>query len=64
MHGLDDSLFNVIFSYTRKQAIENENLIDVTEQTKQTGFKVTVSEIKIPRTLHKMTGTSALSVYI
>lgn len=30
MHGLDDSLFNVIFSYTRKQAIEDGNLIDVT----------------------------------
>ncbi len=64
MHGLDDSLFNVIFLNTRKQAIEDGNLIDVTEQAKETGFKVPVSEIKIPRTLHKMTGTSAFSVYI
>ncbi|WP_415713536.1 DUF6573 family protein [Maridesulfovibrio sp.] len=43
MHGLDDSLFNVIFSYTRKQAIEDGNLIDVTEQAKETGFKVPVA---------------------
>ncbi|WP_419778821.1 DUF6573 family protein [Maridesulfovibrio sp.] len=43
MHGLDDSLFNVIFSYTRKQAIEDGNLIDVTGQAKQTGFKVPVA---------------------
>ncbi|WP_051249668.1 DUF6573 family protein [Maridesulfovibrio zosterae] len=43
MHGLDDSLFNVIFSYTRKQAIEDGNLIDITEQAKETGFKVPVA---------------------
>ena len=43
MHGLDDSLFNVIFSYTRKQAIEDGNLIDVTKQAKETGFKVPVA---------------------
>ena len=43
MHGLNDSLFNVIFSYTRKQAIEDGNLIDVTEQAKETGFKVPVA---------------------
>ncbi len=39
MHGLDDPLFNVIFSYIRKQAIEDGNLIDVTEQAKQTGLR-------------------------
>ncbi|WP_419783510.1 DUF6573 family protein [Maridesulfovibrio sp.] len=38
-----DPLFNVIFSYTRKQAIEDGNLIDVTEQAKETGFKVPVA---------------------
>ncbi|WP_291326967.1 DUF6573 family protein [Desulfovibrio sp. UCD-KL4C] len=43
MHGLDDSLWGVIFSYARKQAIEDGNLIDVTEQAKQTGFKVPVA---------------------
>ncbi|WP_291329777.1 DUF6573 family protein [Desulfovibrio sp. UCD-KL4C] len=43
MHGLDDSLFNVIFSYTIKQAIEDGNLLDVTKQAKETGFKVPVA---------------------
>ena len=43
MHGLDDSLWGVIFSYTRKQAIEDGNLINVIEQAKQTGFKVPVA---------------------
>nr|WP_319760509.1 DUF6573 family protein [Maridesulfovibrio sp.] len=37
------SLWGVIFSYTRKQAIEDGNLIDVTEQAKQNGFKVPVA---------------------
>jgi len=32
--------WNVIFSYTRKQAIEDGVLIDVTEQANQLGFKV------------------------
>ena len=35
-----DQDWNIIFSYTRKQAIEDEVLIDVTEQAKQMGFKV------------------------
>lgn len=38
-----DPLFRMIYSYTRKQAIEDGNLIDVTEQGKQTGFKVPVA---------------------
>ncbi len=29
-----DPLFNLIYAYTRKQAIEDGNLIDVTEQAK------------------------------
>ncbi|WP_415717067.1 DUF6573 family protein [Maridesulfovibrio sp.] len=33
----------MIYSYTRKQAIEDENLIDVTRQAKETGFKVPVA---------------------
>lgn len=37
-----DPLFRMIYSYTRKQAIEDGNLIDVTEQAKETGFKVYV----------------------
>ena len=43
MQVFDDSMFNLIFSYTRKQAIEDGNLIDVTEQAKETGFKVPVA---------------------
>lgn len=35
-----DQEWNVIFSYTRKQAIEDGVLIDVTEQANQLGFKV------------------------
>ena len=35
-----DQDWNVIFSYTRKQAIEDGVLIDVTEQANQLGFKV------------------------
>ncbi len=38
-----DPLFRMVYSYTRKQAIEDGNLIDVTEQAKQTGFKVPVA---------------------
>ncbi|WP_320169398.1 DUF6573 family protein [Maridesulfovibrio sp.] len=38
-----DPLFRMIYSYTRKQAIEDGNLIDVTEQSKGTGFKVPVA---------------------
>ncbi|WP_419780580.1 hypothetical protein [Maridesulfovibrio sp.] len=30
-----DPLFRMIYSYTRKQAIEDGNLIDVTEQANQ-----------------------------
>ena len=32
--------WNIIFSYTRKQAIEDGVLIDVTEQAAEIGFKV------------------------
>ncbi|BAH76712.1 DUF6573 family protein [Solidesulfovibrio magneticus] len=32
--------WNIIFSYTRKQAIEDGVLIDVTEQANRLGFKV------------------------
>ena len=35
-----DEEWNIIISYTRKQAIEDGVLIDVTEQAKQMGFKV------------------------
>ncbi|WP_319760545.1 DUF6573 family protein [Maridesulfovibrio sp.] len=38
-----DPLFRMIYSYTRKQAIEDGNLIDVTGQAKETGFKVPVA---------------------
>ena len=42
----DDNLFNeddVIFSYTRKQAIEDGVLIDLTPWAKETGFKIPVA---------------------
>ncbi|WP_320008659.1 DUF6573 family protein [Maridesulfovibrio sp.] len=56
MHALDDSLFNVIFSYTRKQAIEDGNLIDVIEQAKQTGFKVPVAvSLNLYEQVHRST---------
>lgn len=38
-----DPLFQVIFSYTRKQSIDDGNLIDVTAQAKESGFKVPVA---------------------
>ncbi|WP_321402591.1 DUF6573 family protein [Maridesulfovibrio sp.] len=38
-----DLLLRMVYSYTRKQAIEDGNLIDVTEQAKETGFKVPVA---------------------
>ncbi|WP_051249666.1 DUF6573 family protein [Maridesulfovibrio zosterae] len=37
-----DPLFNLIYAYTRKQAVEDGNLIDVTAQAKESGFKVPV----------------------
>ena len=37
-----DPLFNLIYAYTRKQAIEDGNLLDVTAQAKESGFKVPV----------------------
>ncbi len=43
MQVFDDPMFNMIFSYTRKQAIEDGNLIDVTEQAKEAGFKIPVA---------------------
>jgi len=39
-----DQDWNIIFSYTRRQAIEDGVLIDVTEQAKQMGFKVTCGD--------------------
>ena len=38
-----DPVFAMIYSYTRKQALEDGNLIDVTGQAKETGFKVPVA---------------------
>ncbi len=35
--------FNVIYSYTRTQALQDGVLVDVTEQAKETGFKVPVA---------------------
>ena len=35
--------FKVVYSYSRKQAIEDGVLVDVTEQAKETGFKVPVA---------------------
>ncbi|OEU71027.1 MAG: hypothetical protein BA863_07725 [Desulfovibrio sp. S3730MH75] len=35
--------FELIHAYTRKQALEDGVLIDVTEQAKETGFKVPVA---------------------
>ena len=37
-----DPLLQMVYSYTRKQEIDDGNLIDVTEQAKHTGFKVPV----------------------
>ncbi len=33
-----DPLFQMIYSYTRKQALKDGNFIDVTEQAKKAGF--------------------------
>jgi hypothetical protein len=35
--------WDVVYSYTRKQAIEDGVLIDVTKQAKETGFKIPVA---------------------
>jgi hypothetical protein len=35
--------WDVVYSYTRKQAIKDGVLIDVTKQAKETGFKVPVA---------------------
>lgn len=39
----EDLFGNVIFSYTRRQAIEDGVLIDVTETAKEAGFKIPVA---------------------
>ena len=39
----NDNNWNVIYSYTRAQAIEDGVLVDVTEQAKSSGFKVPVA---------------------
>src|SRR4051812_27741843 len=43
--GLPDSAVfgEVIFAYTRKQAIEDGVLVDVTETAKEAGFKIPVA---------------------
>ncbi len=38
-----DPSLQMVYFYTRKQALEDGNLIDVTEQAKETGFKVPVA---------------------
>jgi len=38
-----DHEWPIIYAYTRKQAIEDGVLIDVTEQAKQTGFRIPVA---------------------
>lgn len=40
---MDMSDFEIIHTYTRKQALEDGVLIDVTEQAKDNGFKVSVA---------------------
>jgi len=40
---MDDMEFNVIYSYTREQAIADGVLIDATNQALETGFKVPVA---------------------
>lgn len=40
---MNEREFNVIYSYTRTQALEDGVLIDVTEQASGTGFKVPVA---------------------
>ncbi len=40
---MDDQGFNIIYSYTRSQAIADGVLIDVTDQANETGFKVPVA---------------------
>ncbi|WP_320172891.1 DUF6573 family protein [Maridesulfovibrio sp.] len=40
---MSEDEFEVVYSYTRKQAIEDGVLVDVTEQAQETGFKVPVA---------------------
>ncbi|TIH19262.1 hypothetical protein D0S45_03520 [Marinifilum sp. JC120] len=40
---MSEDEFEVVYSYSRKQAIEDGVLVDVTEQAKETGFKVPVA---------------------
>lgn len=40
---MDDTPFNIIYSYTRQQAIEDGVLIDVAELARESGFKVPVA---------------------
>lgn len=39
---MDDAPFNIIYSYTRQQAIEDGVLIDVSPEAKAAGFKIPV----------------------
>ncbi|SME87855.1 hypothetical protein SAMN06295933_0061 [Desulfovibrio gilichinskyi] len=42
-----DPLFNLIYAYTRKQAVEDSNLIDVTAQAKAKGRALQVESMSI-----------------
>lgn len=41
--GMNEREFNVVYSYTRTQALEDGVLIDVSKQAKEAGFKVPVA---------------------
>lgn len=43
MNNMSDIFGEVIYSYTRKQAIEDGHLIDVTEVAKEAGFRTPVA---------------------
>lgn len=40
---MDDKDFNVIYSYTREQAIEDGVLVDLTREAQESGFKIPVA---------------------
>ncbi len=40
---MNDNGFKLIYSYTRKQAIEDGVLIDITSQAQESGFKIPVA---------------------
>ena len=63
----NDNNWNVIYSYTRAQAIEDSVLIDVTAEAKATGFKVPTvitdnlyhRYVEVPRGLDRGFGQSS-----